>query len=183
MSKPIVFLDFDDVICTNKLYGGYDVLTSGPKPADLFEKLFHPPAVVVLLRAVDEFDARVVITTSWLRFMERPGFEALFRATGMTTVAERFHTSWEAPADRGMTRAAAIDRWLDAHHRGEAYVILDDENSGTGLPNSRHHHRGRLVLCQENVGLHEGHWPQIRAALDSPDETFPRVNPGRKKKR
>lgn len=44
---PLLFLDFDDVICVNAPYGGYDVLAAatGTAPADLWERLWHPPTI------------------------------------------------------------------------------------------------------------------------------------------
>ena len=45
--RPIIFLDFDDVICLNKHYGGYDVFAPDP-PDELWQQLFHPPAIAVL---------------------------------------------------------------------------------------------------------------------------------------
>jgi hypothetical protein len=130
--------------------------------------LFHVPAAQVLIEALDEHDARVVITTSWLRFMLRDGFERLFAKVGLDVLNDRLHDAWEAPQNRGETRALAIDRWLAAHHLGESYVILDDELSGTGLRNSVHEQRGRLVLCKEGIGLHRRHLAYIRAALSNP---------------
>ena len=93
------------------------------------------------------------------------GCERLFTMAGLELLNESQHDDWEAPPNRGETRAQAIDRWLAAHHRGEPYVILDDELSGTGLSRSVHEKRGRLVLCKEAVGLHRGHLALIRAAL------------------
>lgn len=93
----IVFLDFDDVIAINRPYGGYDVLSPGAKPADLYDLLFHPPAVALLLHVVAMYEPKVVITTSWPRFFERPAMEMLLRRTGMTAIAEALHEAWEAP--------------------------------------------------------------------------------------
>jgi len=70
-ATPIVFLDFDDEIAINICYGGYDVVVPGPKPLDLFVRLFQPPAVALLLHTVEVFKPAVVITPSWLRFFER----------------------------------------------------------------------------------------------------------------
>ena len=165
-NHPLVFLDFDDVIVVNRpgQFGGYDVIAPNP-PAELWSRLFHTSATQVLVEALTEHEARVVITTSWLRFMMREGFERLFTTAGLELLNESLHDAWEAPPNRGETRAQAIDRWLAAHHRGEPYVILDDELSGTGLSRSVHEKRGRLVLCKEAVGLHRGHLALIRAAL------------------
>jgi hypothetical protein len=71
---------------------------------------------------------------------------------------------------RRVRRPDDFDRWLEANHRGEPYVILDDELSGTGLRPSEHDRCGRLVLCKEQVGLHQGHLPIIRAALSRPSK-------------
>jgi hypothetical protein len=162
-TRPLLFLDFDDVICVNALYGGYDVLAPNP-PVDLYEKLWHPPAVQTLLAIIDEHKPAVVVTTSWLKLMDREGFEALFRRTGLLAVADSLHTAWETPAGPG-SRLEAIERWLAVHHAGEPLVVLDDARSGTGLPGSWLDRAGCVVLCEENVGLHIGHLPAVRAAL------------------
>jgi hypothetical protein len=170
MKPPIIFLDFDDVIVLNTIYSGYDVISPGAKPADLYSKLFHPPAVAVLLHLVELHNPRVVITTSWLRFFERDGMEQLFNKTAMDTIASALHDAWEAPALRGMSRLEQIDVWLALHHNGEPYVVLDDVLSGTGLLKSSHHLDNRVVFCEEGIGLHDGHLAQINAALTTPDK-------------
>jgi hypothetical protein len=164
---PTVFLDFDDVLCLNRPFGAYDVFqVTDSRPADLFERLWHPPAVQVLLDLVEEHQPRVVITSSWLMLSDQQdAFATLFRLTGLAGVAERLHEKWEAPADRGMTRLGAIERWLAAHYRGEPIVVLDDVISGTGLRGSRLDRAGCVVLCEQDVGLHRGHLPLVRRVL------------------
>ncbi len=172
-NRPVILLDFDDVIVLNRPggFGGYDVLAPNPPP-ELWSGLFHAPATQVLVEALTEHKAQLVITTSWLRFLPREGFEQLFAKTGLDVLGANLHDAWEAPQNRGETRAEAIDRWLAAHHRGEPYVILDDELSGTGLRRSVHDQFRRLVLCKENVGLHREHMAAIRASLSRPCEQF-----------
>jgi hypothetical protein len=126
----------------------------------------------VLVEALSEHGAQLVLTTSWLRFLPREGFEQLFSKTGLEVLSTSLHDAWEVPQNRGETRAQAIDRWLAAHHRGEPYLILDDELSGTGLRHSVHDQLGRLVLCKECVGLLQEHKSAIRAALARPCEQF-----------
>lgn len=162
----LLFLDFDDVICTSKPYGGYDLFVPAEeRPSDLYERLWHPPAAQTLLEILEAYGPRVVITTSWLRLMERNGFEALFRKTGLGVVADALHSAWEAPAMRGMTRLGAIEKWLHAHYQGEPVVVLDDELSGTGLRGSKLDRVGCVVLCEQDVGLHRGHLPLVHRAL------------------
>lgn len=163
-SRPLVFLDLDDVLCLNSPYGGYDVVVA-PRPEDLWVKLFAQRAVNILLAAIEEYRPRVVLTTSWLRLLDRQGFQGVFQATGLGQLAECFHEHWDAPQNSGETRLEAIERWLLRHHRGEPFVVLDDTLSGTGLAGSRIDLIGRLVLCEVNVGLHAGHVAAIHRAL------------------
>ncbi|MDM0010547.1 HAD domain-containing protein [Variovorax sp. J22G73] len=163
--RPILFLDLDDVLCLNDPYGGYDVLAGGV-PDGLWETLFHAPAVKTLLRVIDAYQPAVVLTTSWLRFLDRRGFEELFMRTGLAKVAAALHpTAWEAPQNRGRSRLEAIEAWMSAHHNGEPFVILDDTLSGTGLARSRFDRCGAVVLCEVGVGLTEAHFEAVRRAL------------------
>lgn len=171
----LLFLDFDDVICTNTPYGGYDLVQSfESRPDDLYERLWHPPAVEVLLHIQKVHAPRVVVTSSWLRLMERDGCEDLFRRTGLDVIADALHVHWEAPAMTGMTRLDAIERWLSLHYRGEPLVILDDDLSGTGLKDSRFDRAGRVVLCRRDVGLTADHLPLVSKALGGEQDGIPR---------
>ena len=163
--RPILFLDLDDVICINAPYGGYDVLAPN-RPDDLWEKLFHKPAVEALLQIIDEYQPHVVLTTSWLRLMDRDGFEDMFVRTGLSKVTSSLRpTAWEAPQSSGETRLEAIEGWLAAHHGQEPFVVLDDALSGTGLIDSSLHEDGVVVLCELNVGLTSDHLDKVRRAL------------------
>src|SRR4051812_21856616 len=162
---PLLFLDIDDVICVNDPYGGLDVISASPPP-DLHARLFHRPAVEALLAIVQEHRPVVVMTTSWIRVLDRAAFHDLFLRTGLAHVARAFHpVAWHAPAAPGQTRLQAIDAWLASHHRGEALVVLDDSVSGTGLAGSHLDAAGRVVLCELRVGLHAGHLDVVRRAL------------------
>ena len=162
--RPLLFLDLDDIICLNDPYGGYDVLVP-TRPTDLYERLFDARAVEVLVAVIAELNPQVVLTTSWVRWMDRQAFEALFLATGMQVVAEALHRAWEAPQDSRMMREAAIERWLAEHGNGESFAVLDDDRSGTGLRGSPMDQAGHVVLCEVNVGLRVDHLPAIRAAI------------------
>lgn len=162
--RPLLFLDIDDVICTNSPYGGYDLFAPDP-PRDLWACLFHPPAVATLRVIVEELDPQVVITSSWLRFMQLDAFERLFARCGMVFVSERLHAAGETLQMLQMTRLQAIEGWLETHHRGEPFVVLDDDLSGTGLRGSWIQAQGRLVLCQVGEGLRSEDVPQVRGAL------------------
>jgi HAD domain in Swiss Army Knife RNA repair proteins len=167
--RPLLFLDFDDVICLNTPYGGYDVaMSSREMPEDLWAKLWHEPAVNVLVQVLEAHNPYVIITSSWLRFLDRRGAEDVFKATGLERVAESLHPVWEAPQGRGCSRREAISGWLDSHHRCEAFAVLDDHLSGTGLAGSTLDHQGRVVLCEVGVGLTLSHVGKIHEALVRP---------------
>jgi hypothetical protein len=88
-----------------------------------------------------------------------------FSGPGGVAVADALHTAWEAPPTLGDTRHDAILRWLNAHYEGQSFVVLDDVTSGTGLRGSSLDKAGCVVLCEQDVGLHEGHLPLVRLAL------------------
>lgn len=167
--RPLLFLDFDDVICLNTPYGGYDVAMSSTEvPDDLWEKLWHEPAVKVLIQVLEAHNPNVIITSSWLRFLDQQGAKDLFCATGLGRLAESLHPAWEAPQSRGCSRFEAVSAWLERHHRGEAFVVVDDHLSGTGLAGSEFDHHGRVVLCAVGVGLTLSHAGKIHEALARP---------------
>lgn len=164
--RPLMFLDFDDVICINKPYGGHDLLQSAAHvPTDLWARLWHPPATATLKAIFEEFTPQVIITSSWLRFLDRSGVASLFGKTGLDVVSSALHVAWEAPQNHGATRLHAIEAWLGNHYDGQSVVVLDDVQSGTGLRGSRLDRVGCVILCETDVGLHQGHLPAIRNAL------------------
>ena len=118
--RPLLFLDFDDVLCLNEPYGSQDVFQKdAERPIDLWERLWHPPAAQTLLSIVDEYRPYIVITTNWLRLMERDAFIALFERTGLRVIADLLHDVWDAPQDRGCTRYQAVEKWLREHYDGQ----------------------------------------------------------------
>ncbi len=165
-ARPLVFLDFDEVIKLNPpgCLGGYDVLAPNPPP-EIWGQLFHPPAVATLTIILERWNPHVIITTSWLRFMLRDALEHVFAKTGLEHITAALHEAWEAPQNAQESRCGAIDRWLAAHHCGEPFVILDDDRSGTGLRGSRHFRAGRVIMCAEDTGLTQGQLPAIDRAL------------------
>jgi hypothetical protein len=77
--SPILFLDFDDVICLNNPFGGYDALTALAEAArvgkplsaldELWSKLFDAQVVSHLRLVHEEFSPRYVLSTSWRWFL------------------------------------------------------------------------------------------------------------------
>lgn len=171
-TNSLLFCDLDDVLCLGQPYGCAQARNSLLRPAtaphDLWSKLFEREAVQALKTLFDEFNPQVVITSSWLSLLDREHFIEVFDKTGLSCVAVNLHQHWDAPTDYGKSRLEAIDRWLDAHHDGEAVLILDDTASGESLIGSFHHESGRALLCQPNQGFHAGMLDAARLALRSP---------------
>lgn len=164
--RPLLFLDFDDVICLNNPYGGFDVaMASKELPDDLWSKLWHAPAVYALLKVIDINKPRVVVTSSWLQFLDHAGLLKLLEITGLGEIAQSLHDVWEAPQARGQSRHDAIMQWLSQHHVGEPFLILDDFLSGTGLVGSQFERDGRIVLCEIGVGFTVAHIEKANRAL------------------
>jgi hypothetical protein len=161
----LLFLDIDDIVCLNRPYGAYDVMTTDVS-AEVYEQLMHAPAVDVLLAALAEHRPRVVMTSSWIRFIDRERLADVFQLSGLGEVVDSLHDAWEAPQASRATRAQAIELWLSQHHAGERFAILDDDLSGTGLRGSAFDAAGRVVWCERDVGLLPAHLPLIRRALE-----------------
>lgn len=155
--KPTVFLDFDDVLCLNSPYGGIDVQRAAAHPRsapdDLYQKVFSPGAIQALNALVLEFAPKVVLTTSWLKLLQREHFIDLFTRTGVSILDSSLHEHWAAPQNYGNSRMDAIERWLKCNHQGEPILIIDDYSSGEGLVDSLLHESGRVVLCEVDIGF------------------------------
>ena len=192
---PVLFLDLDDVLCINSPCGGFDAIAAvngrHVNPAWVYQRLFEPGAICALKRVHDEMDTalRYVISSTWRESFSRAQLEVVFRRAGNGFVADRLHEGemWRTPPKFGRSRRIdEIALWLNRHHRGEPFVILDDTHSGAPLMPALHlapmlpsnvpamgHSRdgeghpfaGRVVLCDENVGLTSDHVPFILAAL------------------
>ena len=85
--SPIVFLDFKT--CSARAVRTADTRSSfPPKNSPLTSgTLWHPPAAQTLPAVINQFAPQVVITTSWLRLMDRADFEQLLHRTGLGVVA------------------------------------------------------------------------------------------------
>jgi hypothetical protein len=170
--RGLLLLDIDDVLCLSQPFGGYHARAAlwrpSEEPKDLWETLFHPNAVAALQHLMQECEPQVVVTSSWLSIMDREHFVEVFKRTGLAAVAESLHPQWDAPQNLGMSRHGAIAKWLDANHRGEALLILDDTLSGESLIDSVWDAAGHQVLCEVDRGFHAGLLPAAMKALRTP---------------
>ena len=173
---PIVFLDIDDVLCINDPYGGTDVLDAlegrHAEPDRVLCEIFAAQAKRVLAALHEQMggNLRYVISSSWRRAFSRDQIGRVFTTAGIGFVIASLHENWETPGKLWPAeRIEEIQSWLRQHHRGEPFVILDDEYSGGSLlgvcDDQNHPLAERVVLCGLGVGLTAHHLPIILGAL------------------
>lgn len=185
MKRPVLFLDFDDVICLNQRYGGYDVLYALREAErrgveidigdDLWSELFDSAAKAHLAQVHEEFLPLYVLSTSWRWFFDRDMFITTLDASGLAFVARNLHDDWCTPQiSRNAQRATEIRRWLSNHPECvDSWVAIDDELSGTGISTLQWHLQKFFVLCQEGVGLQDLELKRLREALAVRVQTQP----------
>lgn len=178
-THSILFLDIDDVLCLNDTYGGYDVIEAvhlrHSNPEAVFQQVFSRRACEVLeeVHAGVGGHLRYVVSSTWREVFGPAQLHQVFKAGGLGFVADALHEAWCTPsANHPGQRAYDIAMWLDQWHRGESFAIVDDTYSGPSLQpavmNAAHPFHGRVVLCDENVGLMPGHIGPLVQALQRP---------------
>jgi hypothetical protein len=176
---PIVFLDIDDVLCLNNPYGGFDALEAvkgrHADPDTVLREIFaaEPKRVLESVHKEMGGQLRYVISSTWRQAFSREQMERVFRTAAVGFVAVGLHEKWETPSRLWRTdRIEEIESWLHQYHRGEPFVVLDDDYSGTSLTGIdeefKHPLAARVVLCPVGVGLTVEHLPIILDALRRP---------------
>lgn len=170
--KPLLFLDFDDVICLNKPFGGYDVKFSLDDGyfgvhRELHENIFDSKAKYYLEQINKEFNPYFVLSTSWRWLFDICELKTVLETCGLSFVSDNLHPIWATPkTQRDGLRAAEIKIWLNLHPEFlNSWVVLDDKLSGRGFDFWTHHERAYVVLCQEGVGITATEYEQLRVAL------------------
>lgn len=156
--KPLVFLDFDDVIAIHPDYTSGVVLAAlrSGKPhlaTELWGNVFHQELRANLARLHHEFEPRYVISSSWSTYMSRDEIQDVLIRGGLGFVAASLHSRWRSATEVGSFRVTDIAAWLRTNGatRPIAYVILDDLSSGRTLVGSVL--EPHTVFCDEWVGF------------------------------
>lgn len=111
----IVFLDIDGVM-NSEIY--YKSINTKVKDWDRFK----PEAVKLLKQLLDEFNAKIVITSSW-RFGAK---ELLIKELTKSGLKKYLHKNWKTAMLQGGERGKEIRLWLENNSGIENYVIFDD---------------------------------------------------------
>lgn len=158
IDKPIIFLDCDGVVNCMETF-------MRRKPGDPLY-VTEPILVGRVQRLAEQFDARIVICSTWRKFHDRSQFATLFPSW----LGERLHPIWRTP-DTGFRRGYDIRKWFDeAYHKGYIdasvpYVILDDDSDF--LPGQYH------VKTDALSGISNEHVAQARKLLNEQIERGP----------
>lgn len=106
-TSPILFLDFDGVICTTAAYVA-------------FRQHDDPVACGLIKKLCDEHNCRIVVTSTW-----RNGDKAL-PLLAAHHLLDYLHDDWKVES-QNESRSRAIINWLNEHPEHTEYIIIDDE--------------------------------------------------------
>lgn len=169
LQRPVLFLDFDDVLCLNSPYGGYDAkLAVNDESSELWTHLFDANAKRNLQKLDEKFKPWYVISSSWWWLFDRAEMVEIMQRSGLQFVADNLHSTWATPkASRPGMRAVEVKSWLALHPDfSNSWVVVDDKLSGRGFKNWTREALSYVVLCQLEVGLQDLEFAQLHDALE-----------------
>lgn len=156
--KPIVFLNFDDVLAVHKLHNGFRVLDAAAMAIidafpDLLLHVVDAEARRNLQMLHREFLPSYVISSSWISHLNREQTSKMLKRCGLKFVALNLCQHWCTPRTDTSSRLIEIEAWLELHasENKPAYVIIEDSVSGGALSGSWLEER--TVFCDAWVGF------------------------------
>ncbi|MDN4052261.1 HAD domain-containing protein [Massilia sp. YIM B02763] len=158
MLRPLIFLDFDDVLAIDPYKNSAEGMFASrtgfiDDAAGLWRGSFHEPARSNLLRLHDEFEPEYIITSSWTTFLSREQISKILLLTNLKFVDRNLHYAWTTIREDNSYRLTEIDNWLKINNTNEPrpYLILDDDLNGQSLSGS--HLEINSVLCEPWAGF------------------------------
>lgn len=135
---PIIFLDFDGVLNTEKYY--CELKSKGLPSDDKYGQLFDPEAVANLRKIIDATEARIVVSSSWrymgLNVLQRMWYDRdlpgrIVDITPLHLLDDKLRESDLNQVDmlslcRGNEIKWYFDEVLDANRNSRRFVIFDD---------------------------------------------------------
>jgi len=123
MSGGVLFLDIDDVICTNRAHVAFEHDKHGG-----MIRAWDPIAIKLIDRLCIEYDLEVVVSSTWRHHFPVP---VILKTHGFRG---KFHKSEKTPSTtRGFgedSRGNQIHEWItDNNHTGNI-LIIDDSTDG-----------------------------------------------------
>jgi len=145
----IIFLDIDGVMNSERYYRSVDRTINN-------WSRFDPNVVDMITRLVDEFSAKLVISSTW-RF---GAIKQLENELTKSALKKYLHKEWKTPKAYPNHRGKEIKLWLDQHLEIKDYVVIDDDI------NIVDEHLKRSVLTDINEGMTEEHYYKAREIFE-----------------
>jgi hypothetical protein len=169
--RPVVFLDFDDVIAIHDEHNSLQVVSalksrSPGDAAELWAHVFHAELRANLKTLYDAFSPQFVISSTWATYLSREQISEVLTRGGLAFVASALHQDWHSAIDVGSFRANEISTWLKQNEGGAGepiYVILDDTSSGSSIYGTPL--ESRTVFCKEWQGFVESRLVEAQKIL------------------
>jgi len=141
----IIFLDIDGVLNSENYY----------KKVDRTKKdwnKFNPLAVEMIRRLIEEFDASIVISSTWRYGLVKELKNELIKSG----LVKYLHKDWKTPEIYPSHRGEEINLWLDNHSEAIDYVIIDDDE------NILEEQKNWFIRTDINEGMTEEHYYKVR---------------------
>lgn len=145
----IIFLDIDGVMNSESYYK-----TVNSKQKNWSR--FNPISVNIITKLVQEFDARIVISSLWRFAMKKE----LSKELKLSDLVNYLHKDWSTPIIQPSHRGKEIKLWLDSHPDITDFLIFDDDEDI--LPE----HSKLFVKTTLADGLQEEHYYKAREILE-----------------
>jgi hypothetical protein len=145
----IIFLDIDGVMNSESYY----------KTINTKQKIwsrFNPVSVNIVTKLVQEFDARIVISSLW-RFAMKKELSKELNSNGLINF---LHNDWSTPVIKPSHRGKEIKLWLDLHPEIRDFLIFDDDEDILS------EHYNRFIKTTLADGLQEEHYYKAREILE-----------------
>jgi hypothetical protein len=113
----IIFLDIDGVMNSEVYHSTLDTKKKN-------WRRFDPEAVKMLIKLVEEFDAKIVVSSLW-RFVAKKELATELKESHLVNF---LHQDWKTPVIEPGHRGKEIKMWLDQHPDINEFVILDDDS-------------------------------------------------------
>ena len=195
MANRVIFLDFDGPMFPDRTVqfdvrnrykhrasvwaGGGDDIVCNKEVKDFFEAcesevgrrwgtycFMCPSAVGMINHLGFNYDARIVVSSSWGNIFTKNDIEALFELNGIVVPFHENWNIWTDPMQRGRQRANLIAQWMKENKYMD-YVIIDDPQSGACLCDQYEMTKlgfdlDRIIIVDPEVGLTMGDINQIK---------------------
>jgi len=146
----VIFLDIDGVLNSAQYY----------KTVDRTKKdwnRFNPLAVEMMRRLIEEYDASIVISSTWRYGLVKELKNELIKSG----LIKYLHKDWKTPVIYPSHRGDEINLWLENHPEAIDFVIIDDDE------NILEEQKNRFIKTDIKEGMTEEHYYMVRQVFET----------------